>query len=173
MKARVAVIALFVLLIIAGCGGPKADVPIFMMGPQGVPSEAGDKLKTALEAKLGPSPTIAFNTSPIFSMEKMVVEIAAGENGIIIIPEEQFKVLGQQGGYVPLDDVAKPEDYPDGVLEVTEDGKTVKRLFGIHLESTKWMKELSLNGKGLYAFIPANAKNQDLSKQVLKVIAEK
>jgi ABC-type glycerol-3-phosphate transport system substrate-binding protein len=173
MKGKFALIALLILFVIAGCGGPKAEVSIFMMGPQGTPTDVADKLKSSLITKAGPSPTIDLVTSPIFSLEKMIVEIAAGEHQIIILPEEQFRGLGQQGGYVSLDDLVKPEDYKEGILEATDKGKTEKHLYGIPLESTKWFKDLGYNGKGLYAFIPQNAKEQEKAKQVIKLIAEK
>ncbi|UQZ85984.1 Putative lipoprotein YteS precursor [Paenibacillus konkukensis] len=169
---------MLLLLVLAGCGGgPKSDVPIFMMGANGIPTEVGDKLQTALQAKLGQAPTVNVQTVPIFSMEKLIVEIAAGDNGIIVVPMEQFKAIGQQGGYVSLDDAAKGEDYPEGVLDLPvdgkESGKTEKHLYGIPLEKTKWFTEQKLNGKDLVAFVPANAKNQDKVMQVIKVIAEK
>lgn len=156
--------------------GPKADVPIFMMSSSGIPSEVGDKLEASLVEKLGQAPTVKIQTTPIFSMEKLIVEIAAGDNGIIVVPKEQFKALGQQGGYVSLDAVAKAEDFPDGVMEIPVDGKSggvEKHLYGIPLEQTKWLTDLKLNGKDLIAFVPANAKKQDLVMQVLKVIAQK
>jgi len=171
------IILLFVLVAIAGCGGgPKADVPIFMMASNGIPNEIAEKLETDLRAKVGEAPTVSLLTTPIFSMEKLIVEIAAGDNGIIVVPAEQFKVIGQQGGYVSLDSVAKAEDFPDGVLELPvdgKDGKKEKHLYGIPLETTKWFTDLKLNGKDLVAFVPANAKNQDKVMQVMKVIAAK
>jgi ABC-type glycerol-3-phosphate transport system substrate-binding protein len=176
MRVKFALVGLFLLLLLAGCGGPKADVPIFMMSTTGIPSEVGDKLEADLQAKLGQAPTIKIQTTPIFSMEKLIVEIAAGDNGIIVVPTEQFKALGQQGGYVSLDGVAKAEDYPGGVLDMPLDGKTgatEKHLYGIPLEKTKWFIDLKLNGKDLIAFVPANAKKQDLVMQALKIIAEK
>jgi ABC-type glycerol-3-phosphate transport system substrate-binding protein len=173
MKIRAALLVVLMVSLLAGCGGPKADVPIFMMASQGIPSDIADKLQSSLEAKVGPTPTLVLNSSPIFSLEKMIVEIAAGDNGIIILPNEQFQSIGKQGGYVPLDDLVKAEDYPAGVLEVTNEGKTEKHLYGIPLEDTKWMKDLGLNGKDLVAFIPQNAKKKEEAKQVLKRIAEK
>ncbi|MCZ8516381.1 hypothetical protein O9H85_29115 [Paenibacillus filicis] len=168
-------LGLLLIVMLAGCGGPKADVTIFMMGPQGVPNEVGDKLQQALQTKLGTAPTIQVVTTPMFSMEKMVVEIAAGENGILILPMDQFKTLGNQGGYIALDDVTRADDYPDGVLELKEEGKPSqgKHLYGIPLEKTKWFTDLKLNGKDLVAFIPANAPDKEKSKQVMKRIAEK
>lgn len=178
MRGKI-MLMLMLLAVLAGCGGgPKADVPMFMMGSNGIPAEVGDKLQAALQTKVGAAPTVSIVTTPIFSMEKLIVEIAAGENGIIVVPTEQFKQIGQQGGYVSLDNVAKQEDFPDGVLELpadTKDGtpKKEKHLYGIPLEQSKWFTELKLNGKDLVAFVPANAKNQDKVMQVMKVIAQK
>jgi hypothetical protein len=171
LKLTIWILILMVLL--TGCGGPKADVTIFMMGTQGISSEAEQKLESSLAAKTGASPTIALHASALFSLDKMMVEAAAGENGILILPEEQYRILGKHGDYVSLDDVIKPEDYPAGMMEVTDQGKTEKHLYGIPLEDTKWVKELNFNGKGLFAFIPQNAKKQAEAKQVLKIIAEK
>ncbi|SEB96814.1 hypothetical protein [Paenibacillus sp. GP183] len=173
VNLKLALWVMILMVLLAGCGGPKADVTIFMMGPQGIPSDGAQKLQSSLAAKVGAVPTIVLNASPMFSVEKMIVEIAAGENGILIIPEDQFRNLGKQGGYVPLDDIIKPEDYPTGIMEITDQGKTEKHLYGIPLEDTKWMKEQNMNGKGLFAFIPQNAKKQAEAKQVLKIIAEK
>lgn len=174
MRGKWLLIFMLLMLALAGCGNePKADVPIFMMGQNGIPNEVGDKLQAALQAKVGQTPTVSVLTVPVFSMEKLIVEIAAGDNGIIIVPAEQFNVIGKQGGYVSLDNIAKPEDFPAGVLELPVDGKTEKHLYGIPLEQTKWFTELKLNGKDLVAFVPANAKNQDKVMQVIKVIAQK
>jgi ABC-type glycerol-3-phosphate transport system substrate-binding protein len=168
-------ILLLFVVVMAGCGGPKADVPIFMMSASGIPSEVGDKLEADLQAKVGTAPTVKIQTTPIFSIEKLIVEIAAGDNGIIVVPMEQFKMLGEQGGYVSLDSVAKSEDFPEGVLELkgSDGNKTEKHLYGIPLEKTKWFTELKLNGKDLVAFVPANAKKQEQVMQVLKVVAQK
>ena len=162
------------MIMLTGCGGPKPDVSIFIMGSNGFPSEAGDKLEASLKSKVGEVPTVKINTSPIFSMEKMIVELAAGGNGIFILAEDQFKSLSNQAGFVSLDDIIKPADYPDGVIQIAEEGKPAeKHLYGIPLTGNKWMKEQGFEGKGLVAFIPQNAPKMNESKQVLKVIAQK
>lgn len=184
MRTKFACLGLILFIFLAGCGGPKVDVPIFMMSTSGIPSEVGDKLEADLQTKTGATPTIKIQTTPIFSMEKLVVEIAAGDNGIIVVPMDQFKALGQQGGYINLDAIANSEDFPEGVLELPVDNKdnkdktdktvkTEKHLYGIPLEKTKWFTDLKLNGKNLVAFVPANAQKQDMVTQVLKVIAQK
>ncbi|MFC5449558.1 hypothetical protein [Paenibacillus aestuarii] len=166
------IVALMVLL--AGCGGPKPDVSVFVMGQQGFPAELGGKLEQSLKDKVGAAPTVKLVTSPIFSLEKMIVELAAGENGIFILPKEQFDSLSKQGGFVSLDDTIKPEDYPSGVLEIGSEGQPAERhLYGIPLDGNKWMKDQGIDGKGLIAFIPQNAQKINEAKQVLKLIAQK
>ena len=85
MKAKWLFVVLLgmMLTLMTGCGGPKADVSVFIMGPNGFPSEAAEKMEVSLKAKVGETPTLKLNTSPIFSMEKMIVELAAGGNGIL------------------------------------------------------------------------------------------
>ncbi|WP_019534507.1 hypothetical protein [Paenibacillus ginsengihumi] len=175
MKGKLLLMALLLAFsVLTGCSkGPKADVTLFLMASNGVPNEVGEKLQQSLQAKVGEGMTVEVVTTPIFSLEKLIVEIAAGGHGVLIVPGEQFKALGQQGGYVSLDDVANPEDYPEGVLEMTEDGKTEKHLYGIPLEHSRWFADLQLNGKDLFAFIPLNAPDHEKAKQVMKIIAEK
>jgi ABC-type glycerol-3-phosphate transport system substrate-binding protein len=176
VKGKLLLVSLLmtVMLALAGCGGgPKPDVAIFMMSSKGIPNEVGDKLQQWLHGKLGETPTVRVLTTPMFSMEKLIVEIAAGDNGVIVVPTEQFKAIGQQGGYVVLDDLAKAEDFPGGVLEIDENGTKLKHLYGIPLEETKWFKETNLNGKDLIAFIPVNAPNKEKAIQVMKLIAQK
>ncbi|MBP1962429.1 hypothetical protein [Paenibacillus aceris] len=176
MKLKLLLVMLVsaLMVMLAGCGGPKPDVSIFVMGQNGFPSDAGEKLEASLKSKIGEVPTVKLNTSPIFSMEKMIVELAAGGNGIFILADEQFKSLSNQAGFVSLDETIKPEDYPDGVIEITEEGKPAqKHLYGIPLAGNKWMKEQGFEGKGLVAFIPVNAPKLEEAKQVLKVIAQK
>lgn len=176
MKGKLLLVSVLMTLMLAlsGCGGgPKPDVAVFMMSSKGIPTEVGDKLQQWLLGKVGETPTVKVVTTPVFSMEKLVVEIAAGDNGILVVPTEQFKAIGMQGGYVSLDEIAKAEDFPEGVMEQTEDGKKETHLYGIPLEHTKWFKELNLNGKDLVAFIPVNAPNKDKAIQVMKHIAQK
>lgn len=176
MKAKWLFVVLLgmMLTLMTACGGPKADVSVFIMGPNGFPSEAAEKMEVSLKAKVGEMPTVKLNTSPIFSMEKMIVELAAGGNGIFILGEEQFKGLSNQAGFVSLDNTINPADYPDGVIEIKEEGKAAeKHLYGIPLTGNKWMKEQGYEGKGLFAFIPQNAPKMDEALKVLKVIAQK
>jgi ABC-type glycerol-3-phosphate transport system substrate-binding protein len=162
---------------LSGCGGPTSDVPIFMMGENGTPSEITQKLEESLKMKLGESPTINLNSSPIFSQEKMIVELAAGGNGIMILSEVQFQEIARQGGVVNLDSLFDPKVYPTGIAETLVDnnnpeGVKEKHLYGIPISQTSWMKDIGYNGKEMIAFIHPRAPNLEAAKQVLKVIAE-
>lgn len=72
MKLKLLMVMLVsaLMVMLAGCGGPKPDVSIFVMGQNGFPSDAGEKLEASLKSKIGEVPTVKLNTSPIFSMEK-------------------------------------------------------------------------------------------------------
>jgi ABC-type glycerol-3-phosphate transport system substrate-binding protein len=174
---KLTLIALFSLVLI-GCGGPKPDVAIFMMGKNGTPSDFSQKLEQSLKKKLGETPTISLNASPMFSQEKLIVELAAGDNGIMIVTSDTFQMIAQQGGVVNLDDVLNPVDYPSGVVEVPTDtskptGSKEKHLYGIPISKTSWMQDQGYQGEELFAFIHPRAPHPEQAKQVLKAIASR
>ena len=51
---------------LTACGGPKADVSVFIMGPNGFPSEAAEKMEVSLKAKVGESPYCEAEYIPYF-----------------------------------------------------------------------------------------------------------
>jgi ABC-type glycerol-3-phosphate transport system substrate-binding protein len=158
----------------AGCGGkPKADVSIFLMGPNGVPQEAADKLLAGLKAAVGTAPTLNLQAAPLFSMELMIVQLAAGDHDIFILPSDQFQTLAKQGGLVPLENLVNKDDYKAGIVESNDNGKVETHLYGLPLDDSKWFKDQGLSGKGLTAFIPVNSKHQDNAKKVIAIMAAK
>ncbi|MDF2669769.1 MAG: hypothetical protein K0R67_2075 [Paenibacillus sp.] len=168
MRKKTLALGLVLALIIgvlAGCGGPKADVPIFAMFPENAPFNKNDELEKSLKEKVGETPTVQLFVTPMFSLDKMVVELAAGENGLFIVPKAQFDMLANQEGYISLDDTFKKQDYPEGVYK--------DQLFGVPVTNTKWLKDLGYKGGEMIAYIPFRAKNKEKSKEVLKVIMEK
>lgn len=161
-------------IVLSGCGGgPKADVSVFMMNKEGMPQEAADKLKTNLVSAVGAAPTIEFVTSPLFSLEKMMVELAAGGHDIFILPGEQFVALAKQGGLVPLEDLVNKDDYKAGIVESNDQGKIETHLYGLPLDDAKWFKTTGFTVKGLVAFIPSNTKHLDNAKKVIMTMAAK
>ncbi|MDF2662189.1 MAG: hypothetical protein K0Q94_4980, partial [Paenibacillus sp.] len=95
---------MIVAALMTACGGPKADISVFMMFPQNSPFNKQDELKNALQAKLGETPTVTFSVSPIFEPQKMIVELAAGDHGIFVLPKDQFDAFKQEDGMIDLGD---------------------------------------------------------------------
>lgn len=170
MRRTISIVLLLAALLLSACGGPKADVLIFLMSANGMTGEQAGLLEESLQKKLGEKPTVQINASPIFNMQKMVVELAAGGNSIIIIPEDQFKAFAAQGSYISLDDTIDPKLYPEGVIADAESGE--EHLFGIPLHEVKWFKDAGYAGKEIYAFIPLNATNVENAKKVMKAMIE-
>ncbi|MVO98954.1 hypothetical protein [Paenibacillus lutrae] len=182
-----ALLLLLITVLAAGCGKDeaKADVSVFFMNKEGTSTENAVKLQESLIALVGPAPSISISTSPIFSAEKMIVELGYGGHGIFILPEEQFKNFAKSGSFLSLDEHFKPEDYSEGIVEAEiqpPDGQKVdknappkmeKHLYGIPLKHSKWFKDNGFNGSGLVAFMAENSRNPELSLEVLKKIAGK
>jgi hypothetical protein len=135
-----------------------------------------EKLETSLQAQLGESPTVKVSSSPIFTLDKLVVEVAAGDHGIIILTKDQWLSLAQNGGMVPLDDLLNKDDFPEGVVELPVDdreGKKETHLYAVPVAKTKWMTDVGYKGEELFAFIHPRAPHMDQAKQVLKTIVGK
>lgn len=168
--------ALVLLAIMVGCGGPKADVSIFMMPSNGMSPAIADQLQKNLQQQLGATPTVRLSTTPIFSLDKMIVEVAAGDHGIIVLTKDQWLGIARTGGMVPLDDLLKPTDFPEGIVELPVDdlkGKTEQHLYAIPISNTKWMKSIGYKGEELFAFLHPRAPDLEKSKQVLVNLSQK
>lgn len=173
---KVMLLAFLLLALLSACGGPKADVSIFIITqPPGLDTQKVDGIKDALQEQMGEK-TLDVVVSPIFSMEKLIVELAAGGHGVLIVSEEQFKAFANEGAFQPLDDTFDPAQYPEGVVDMTiKDGETeqiVNGLYGIPVEQTDWFQSGGYAGGRAFAFVPVNAPNPQLAKQALKAIVE-
>lgn len=164
-KISLALVLMIVVGLLAGCGGPKSDVPVFVMFPENSPFNKSEEMEASLKEKVGEQPTVEVFVSPMFNMDKLIVELAAGENGLFIVPKQQFDAFASQEGYISLDDTFKKADYPAGVYKDV--------LYGVPVTNTKWLKDLGYKGGEVMAFVPFRAKDKEKSKQVLKAIMEK
>lgn len=181
MKAwrySIAACLLFTLLLLAGCGGPGADVTVFIMPSNGIPNEATTKLKEELQARIGETMSVDVLGSIIYSIEKLIAEVAAGGHGVFVLPEQQVQTFANNGdSFVNLEPYFEKEQYPSGVLEVVDRNKETeirkKHLYAIPLEGTKWIQAIQYKGTSLYAFVPVNAPDADKAITVLKVMTEK
>jgi ABC-type glycerol-3-phosphate transport system substrate-binding protein len=165
--------------VLSACGGPKADVSIFTMTQPGLNMEKVEEMEAALQAKFGESPTIDVATSPMFSLEKLIVEIAAGGHSLLILNGEQIKnFLSDKSSVYSLEDTFDPDKYPRGVIEIQltdRDGKVTGKetgFFIMPIEETAWFQMGDYRGPPAFAIVPANAPNPDLAKLVLKAIVE-
>jgi ABC-type glycerol-3-phosphate transport system substrate-binding protein len=170
--------ALVLILALAACGSPKKDVSVFIMPETGMDEQIAAKLQDSLTQKLNGAATVEVVGSPVYSPEKLVVEIAAGNRSIVILPEKSFQSFARQGGLVNLDGLFNPADYPQGVVEAPTDTSTPnspleKHLYGIPVGSTKWMQEAGYKGPELMAFIHPRAPQPDKAKLALQAIAQK
>ncbi|MFD0872348.1 Maltose-binding periplasmic proteins/domains [Chlamydia abortus] len=178
MKAKLGIawklIAVLVLVVVlSACGRERADVTIFILPPGGMDSSVAETLENFVQDKVGETMSVDLFSSPIFDLNKLMVEIAAGDNDIMVLPEEQFKVFAEQGGLPGMDDLFRPEDYPEGVLEAPNDeGKLEKKLYGVPVSKTEWLQSVGYKGAEMYAFIHPRAKDKDKAAEVLKKIME-
>ena len=174
---RLKLLAVLVLLtVMVGCVGPKADVSIFIMPSNGMSPVISDMLEKNLQQQLGATPTVRVSSTPIFSLDKMIVEVAAGDHGIIVLTKDQWLSIVRMGGMLPLDDLLKPTDFPEGVVELPVDdpkGKTEQHLYAIPVSNTKWMKSIRYNGEELFAFLHPRAPDLEKAKQVLVNLSQK
>ncbi|AJY77434.1 hypothetical protein VN24_02085 [Paenibacillus beijingensis] len=164
------------MLLLAGCGGTK-DPTLFIMAKNGLSSDATEALTKSLQAKFGDT-KIQVSSSPIYNQQKLIVELAAGGNAVMMLDKDDFVSLLGQGGALSLDDVFDPKLYPEGVLEGTipgdkdEPDRKETHLYGIPVTKAKLVQSAGINDDKLILFIPANAPDQEAAKQMIKELVE-
>ncbi|MBW7454644.1 hypothetical protein ACFOLF_27455 [Paenibacillus sepulcri] len=174
-RALFAGFALLVLcMTLSGCGS-NADLTVFIMPKEYLPDGVAAKVEEQLKAKFGEEKTIEVNASPMYNDQKLIVEIAAGGNGILILPKDTLMSMITQGPAIQLDKWFDASAYPEGVLESdlgdSKNPKLVKGLFAIPVEKTIF-KDAGYNEPNMLMIIPANAPDQDLSIEVMKELVK-
>jgi len=158
--------------LLAGCGGGK-DVSMFIFPRNGMPDDVTGKIEEQLKTKMGDK-SVEVLGSPLYNEQKMIVEFVAGERSVLAIPKEFFLSMVQQGGVVPLDDLFKPDDFPDGFMTgtvyngETKEEKQEKHLYGIPVKQSAMFKNVEFTPDDLYLVIPSTSPNKEMSKQALK-----
>jgi maltose-binding protein MalE len=170
-------LVIFTVFMIAGCGKEKPDVSIFMMDDQSDPAGVSEQLEKTLQDKLGPDLKVQVIGSPLYNLEKLMVEYAAGGNDIILLPEGDMKNYGKMGAHTPLDDYFDPKKYPSGVFASKEvkDDKTVdntEHLYGIPVKDMKVFQDLKYTPDKLFVTIPVSAKHVDNAVKAIKALTE-
>lgn len=178
MKRKSIILVLFLMMFaLTACGDEKPDVSIFMMDNHFDPTQIRDDLQSQLQEKLGEELTVGVSASAMHNLQKLLVEYASKEHGIIILPEDDMKIYGNTGSNLPLDEYFNPKDYPDGVFEggvfVGDDVVMEEHLYGIPIAEMKIFQDLSYTPVGMYATVPASADETiEQSIAVLKAMME-
>ncbi|MCQ6559639.1 hypothetical protein [Paenibacillus mendelii] len=177
-KTRFAGILLMIMLlssILTACGS-SADLTVFIMPREHLPDGVSEKVEEKLQKAFGEDKKMAVHGTPMYNDQKMIVELAAGGNGIMILPKEVLENMMAQGAAVQLDQWFKTEDYPEGVMESVvgdkDSEKKVTALFALPVEKIPVFKEAGYEEKDMFIFIPANAPDEELSVEVLKEIVK-
>lgn len=177
-KCWLAWVLIVTILVLSSCGKPEADVSVFLMPNSGIFNETVELLQEAVSERLGSAPTVVMYGSPVFSHQKLLVEVAAGQHDLFIVSESQLHAYASIGGVTPIDEYYDQEMFPEGYfsVEITErvDGEDVvvgteTHLYGIPLEHSKLFEELQLKGEGLFAFVSAHVRSMEDTIKVLDI----
>lgn len=169
-------ILVVMLVLVSGCGGgPKADATIFIMTSSSVPPEMTKALQDDLNKTFENKFTVQVVASPLYSIEKLFVEYAAGENSVMIIPEEDAKRMAPQGGHVRLDPYFDAKTYSEGVYEGSVyEGKNEHKgtfLFSLPAEQLPGLNKHGIKEKGLAVTIPSRTPDEARSVEIIKALA--
>ncbi|MEJ8306866.1 hypothetical protein [Saccharibacillus sacchari] len=175
-KTGIWLLLIVTIMLLAGCG--KEDgVLIFMSDKASSSREGIDVIQEKLTAE-APDLKAEFNYSPLFDLQKVLVEYAAGGNSIVILPKETVETYGKDGAHIVLDDYFDQADYPDGVFEsgVLKDGEQdavqEKHLFGIPVKDMKMFQDAGYTPDDMLACVLVNAPDKDAAVKVLQKLTE-
>lgn len=184
LKAKSWVGLLAVVLLVAvmtGCGGPKADLTIFMSHEFTLPEDSVTALQDEINDKLNGEYIVKINASPLYNMQKIMIEYAAAGNGLMVLPKDDIKKYSENGGNLALDEYLDPATYEEGVFEglsVTKtsddkfEEKNGKYLFGLPTDKLPLMEKHGLVDNQWYVAVPSTTPNIELSVKVLKLLME-
>ncbi|MEC0092942.1 hypothetical protein [Paenibacillus macquariensis] len=164
------------ILMLAGCGKDDADVSIFMTDISQNVSDIREPLEQKLQEKLGEDLKVSISAAALYVEQKVLIEYAAGEHEIMIVPEDVMKRYSQQGAHRVLDEEFDAEKYPEGVFEggvtdeTTNEIVTEKHLFAIPLSKMKIFEGMNFKTEGLFATIPFTSNSVENSVKVLKLM---
>lgn len=175
-KAGIWLLLIATIMLLAGCG--KEDGVLIFMSDKGSSSREGiDVIQEKLTAE-APDLKAEFNYSPLFDLQKVLVEYAAGGNSIVILPAETVEIYGKDGAHIVLDDYFDQADYPDGVFEsgVLKDGESdavqEEHLFGIPVKDMKMFQDAGYIPDDMLACVLVNAPDKDAAVKVLQKLTE-
>ncbi|OPA76782.1 hypothetical protein BVG16_16570 [Paenibacillus selenitireducens] len=170
------------LVMLTGCG-KNPDMTIFMMpaANEVIPTEVTEQVQAQLQAKLGEEKTLQVNSSAMYNIQKLIAELAVSQNGIMVIQEQDMLNFANSEGCTPLEGTFDQEKYKKGFVEGTvsvkgADGKDQEKkeqhLYALPINEMKMFQTIGYKTDKLYAIIPSNAPNKELSMKVLQMMAE-
>lgn len=181
-KFKVGIMAALLVLmaLISGCGGDsKNTLTIFMIINGPTPDSSVSKtIQDQLQVKLGEATKVEFNASPMYNLQKLMVEYAAGMNDIVILSKDDMLNYGKNGANLPLDDYFKAENYPEGVFEggvlKGEKDEIVqeKHLYGIPLSKLKMFQDAGFAPDNVFVTLAVSADSIDQSIVAMKAMTE-
>lgn len=177
-------VALLFMVILTACGKEEDTAfQIFMTDDQGSIAGIEEELESKLQEKFGERITIKVISSPIYNLQKLLLEYVGRTNDMMIMPENDMISFGRAGSHTALEDTLDPETYSrgffeGGTYEIDENGDMAKdmvtgdHLFGIPLDEMAIFKELNYPAHNLFATIPVSTSDAALAKEVLKFMTE-
>ncbi|OAB46039.1 hypothetical protein [Paenibacillus glacialis] len=164
------------IIMLAGCGKNDADFSIFLTEFSQSPTEIRESVQQKIQEKLGEEPKVTITTAALYVEQKILLEYAAGEHEIIIVPEDIMKRYTQQGAHMVLDQDFDSAKFTEGVFEggvmdeTTNEIITEKHLFAIPLSKMKLFEGLDFPTEGLFATIPFSTSSVENSVKVMKAM---
>lgn len=161
---------------LAGCGKDQAEASIFITDNIVDPSNFREPLEKNLQEKVGDELKVTVSTAGIFNEQKILIEYAAREHEIVILPEDVTKLYAQQGTHIPLDSYFDTASYPTGVFEggvtdeKTDEVIQEKHLFAIPISEMEIFQDLGYTTEGMLATIPISTDSVEDSVKVLKAM---
>lgn len=164
----------------------KPDMTIFMMHEYNLPQENVDALEKEINEKLNGELVVDIMTSPLYNLQKIMVEYVAGSHNIVVIPYKDTISYSANGGNTALDEYFDKEKYPEGVLDGLYVEKVAnpekgeekfidhngKFLFALPTEKLPMMVKHGLVEENWYAAIPGTNPDIERSVRLLKLLAE-
>lgn len=164
------------IVMLAGCGKDEAGVSIFITDNVVDATNIREPLEKSIQEKVGEDLKVEISTAGIYNEQKILIEYAAREHEIVILPEGVTKVYAQQGTHIALDPYFDSATYPTGFFEggvTNEDTDEViqeKHLFAIPISEMKVFQDLGYTTEGMLATIPISTDSVEDSVKVLKAM---
>lgn len=182
IRRGLVVLSLFMsMLLLNACGEKTADFTMFMMAQGAIPSEITTAIQDDLTNKYQDQFTIQVVSPPMYNIQRLLIEYAANQNSLIVLPKDDMKAYSRNGGHVVLDSYFDKEQYAEGVMEgLVEPGNGKEKqdvleehLYALPVSKLPFLEKHGVTNPEFLIAIPANTPNLDRSVEVLNMMTEK